>query len=130
MTYQCPKCGSCRVEAKGRARRAICATGALVGAVGGAAGVVGGAEFGFMFGAVAGPPGMIVGGIAGAIIGALAGAATGGAAGATLGEIVDDNILDDYACLDCAFSFGKVPNECLEQPIVETYPASYTNASS
>ena len=71
------------------------------------------------FGAVAGPPGMIVGGIAGAIIGALVGAATGGAAGATLGEIVDDNILDDYVCLNCAFSFGKAVNEFLEQSVVE-----------
>jgi hypothetical protein len=62
---------------------------------------------------------MIVGGIAGAIIGALVGAATGGAAGATLGEILDDNVLDDYVCLNCAFSFGKAMNEYLEQPIVD-----------
>jgi hypothetical protein len=47
----------------------------------------------------------VVGTITGGIIGCLLGGATGGALGAKLGEVVDQNILNNFICLDCGFAF-------------------------
>ncbi|WP_354681497.1 hypothetical protein [Cupriavidus plantarum] len=51
---------------------------------------------------------MSLGIIAGAILGGLLGGATGCSAGAALGELIDDKILDNYRCLDCAHVFGQM----------------------
>jgi hypothetical protein len=42
----------------------------------------------------------------GAILGGLIGAATGCITGAKLGEIIDDQVLDNYSCLNCGLSFS------------------------
>jgi len=68
----------------------------------------------------AGPPGAVIGGVAGAIFGALVAGAAGGSAGATLGEIVDENVLDNFVCLACEFSFGKTSGEDIESPFYES----------
>lgn len=107
MTYKCPRCGADRISTKGYARRLMCAVGAIAGAVGGATGAIGGAEVGAAAGLVAGPPGAIAGGLAGAIVGALVCSATACSAGAALGELIDENILDNFVCQSCHFSFGK-----------------------
>jgi hypothetical protein len=120
MIFQCPRCGSSCIVTKDHGRKTICTAGAIAGAFGGVTGIAGGAEIGVMAGLVAGPPGMIFGGIAGAIVGALAGAAAGGAAGAALGEIVDDNILDNFFCLSCEFSFGTAISSAPEQAVPES----------
>lgn len=107
MTTQCPRCHSTAVITKDLARK----VGALVGTVGGAAqgvtGAMAGAEVGAVIGVVAGPAGVVAGGMAGAILGGLAGAATGCIAGAKLGEVIDERVLDNYACLDCELSFNR-----------------------
>src|SRR5471030_2203798 len=104
MTYRCPRCGSDRIATKGYARRAACAVGMIAGAVGGAAGATTGAELGAVAGLVAGPPGAVVGGVAGAV----------------LGEVVDENILDNFVCLSCEFSFGKTNSEVPAQEFYES----------
>ena len=101
MTCQCPRCGADRIATKGFARRAVCAIGTIAGAVGGATGAA-------------------IRGVAGAIVGALVGGAAGGSAGATLGEIVDENVLDNFVCLTCEFSFGKTSGEAVEAPFYES----------
>src|SRR5471030_316550 len=45
------------------------------------------------------------------IVVALFGGAAGGAAGAVLGDVVDENILDNFVCLNCGFSFGKTNDQ-------------------
>ncbi len=106
MTTQCPRCHSTAVITKDIARK----VGALIGTVGGAAqgvtGAMAGAEVGSVIGLIAGPAGSAVGGMAGAILGGLAGAATSCIAGAKLGEVIDERVLDNYACLDCGLSFS------------------------
>lgn len=57
---------------------------------------------------IAGPTGMSLGIIAGAILGDLLGGATGCSAGATLGKLIDDKILNNYRCIDCAHTFSQV----------------------
>lgn len=39
---------------------------------------------------------------------------------ALLGEIVDENILDNFLCMDREFSFGKKSDEVLEPIFYET----------
>jgi hypothetical protein len=48
------------------------------------------------------------------------GGAAGGAAGAVLGEVVDENILDNFVCLSCEFSFGKTNSEGPAQEFYES----------
>jgi hypothetical protein len=91
MSTQCPRCHSTAVITKDLARKV---------------GAMAGAEVGAVIGVVAGPAGVVAGGMAGAILGGLAGAATGCIAGAKLGEVIDERVLDNYACLDCGLSFN------------------------
>jgi uncharacterized protein YcfJ len=58
-------------------------------------------------GMAAGPVGAVLGGFAGALLGGLLGGAAGGATGSKCGEYVDENILDNYQCLACGYSFNK-----------------------
>jgi hypothetical protein len=106
MTMTCPHCQSQRVATKDIAKK----TGGVLGMVGGAAsgtvGTLGGAELGATVGMIAGPAGVLIGGLAGAFFGALVGGAAGCVAGSKLGEVVDDNILDNYECLDCGHVFS------------------------
>lgn len=107
MTLKCPKCQSERIETKNYAKKTGSTIGTVAGAARGAAVVVAGAEIGATAGLIAGPVGVTIGSIAGAIIGGLVGGAVGGAAGAMFGEVVDDNILDNYQCLACEYTFSK-----------------------
>jgi hypothetical protein len=107
MTLTCPKCQSDRINTHDYAKRTCGAIGTVAGAVAGAAGCISGAEIGATAGLMAGPAGVAVGGIAGAIIGGLFGGAAGCAAGVALGEVVDDNVLDNYHCLACSYTFSK-----------------------
>lgn len=107
MASTCPRCQSRHIETLGYGRR-ICGTvGTVAGAASGAAGAMGGAEMGAAVGLLAGPLGALLGGVAGALIGGLAGAAVGGVAGSQLGRVVDENILDNYRCYSCGYTFGE-----------------------
>lgn len=107
MAVKCPQCKSKRINTYNYAKRTCAAIGTLAGAIAGAAGCIAGAEIGATAGIIGGPAGVAIGGIAGAIIGGLCGGAAGCAAGVALGEVVDDNILDNYYCLDCKYTFSK-----------------------
>ncbi len=107
MAVKCPQCKSKRINTYNYAKKTCAAIGTLAGAVAGTAGCIAGAEIGATAGIIGGPACIAIGGIAGAIIGGLCGGAAGCAAGVALGEVVDDNILDNYYCLDCKYTFSK-----------------------
>jgi hypothetical protein len=72
---------------------------------------------------IMGPAAAVVGAIAGAIIAGILGGITGGMAGARLGSIIDDNLLDNYRCLDCGHHFSAgdgPPNPFDEEPPSES----------
>jgi hypothetical protein len=96
MSISCPQCDSDRIRSKNIGRNAGSTIGTFAGAARGAS-----------LGAAAGPAGVIVGGIAGALMGGLFGGAAGGAVGSRIGKAVDDNILDNYQCKDCGYTFSK-----------------------
>ena len=109
MTLSCPHCHSERIHLNNYAKKTCGTIGTVAGAAVGVAGRIGGAEVGALVGLAAGPAGAALGGIAGAIIGGLFGGAAGCAVGVKLGEVVDNNILDNYLCLDCDYTFSKDP---------------------
>ena len=91
MSLQCPKCQSERIDVLNSGKKAFGTIGTIVGCVGGVVAGLSGAR-------VIG--GMFVGGIA------------GGTTGAALGEVVDENILNNFHCLDCRYKFS------LHRPII------------
>jgi hypothetical protein len=64
---------------------------------------------GTMVGRFFGPPGILLGGTAGLVIAGISGAMIGGSTGARLGTMLDNNILNNYRCLNCKKSFSE-PN--------------------
>lgn len=107
VSFNCPNCRSTRVSALGYARKVGGAVGAVAGVASGAAGILGGAEAGAALGVFAGPLGILVGGLFGAVLGGVAGGVVGCAAGAQLGDVVDSNVLENYRCLSCGYTFGE-----------------------
>ena len=87
------------------------------GATTGAAGLFQGAQVGWAAASSMVPTGMPYTKIAGAIIGGIIGATTGCAIGLSLGELLDDNVLHNYRCLSCGFTFS--PNR-IKQPTFTT----------
>jgi hypothetical protein len=107
MTLICPKCHSERIDTRNLARKAGGTLGTLAGATSGAAGLFQGARAGWAAASIIAPQGMAYTRIAGAIIGGIVGATTGCAIGVSLGELVDDNVLDNYCCLACDYTFSQ-----------------------
>lgn len=107
---QCPRCASVRITSLNTGRKAGGAIGTLAGAAIGLPRVMTaaatGSRVGASFGLLAGPAGIATGSIAGGIIGALIGGASGCITGTALGELLDQNVLDNYRCLDCRHSFS------------------------
>ena len=107
MSLQCPKCQSEQVATRNYARKTGGAIGTIAGGIGGLSAAWNGARIGWATAAlIMGPPAMPIGGMAGAIIGCFVGALAGGTAGITLGEAIDNNILDNYQCLGCGYTFS------------------------
>lgn len=104
----CPACGSDRIHTHHLARNAVGDVGTVTGATAGAAGALSGAEAGAAVGVTAGPAGVVVGALVGAVTGALIGASAGRAIGRKVGRVVDDHLFDNYECLDCGHTFGKL----------------------
>ena len=44
------------------------------------------------------------------------GGTTGASAGVALGSVLDEQVLDNYRCLDCDYCFRSVPHEDSEAP--------------
>jgi hypothetical protein len=107
MTLQCPQCHSFQINTLNHGRKTGSTVGTVAGAASGASSSLTGARIGASVGAVAGPLGSVVGGFAGALFGGFIGGVAGGTAGSKLGEFVDDNILDNYQCLRCGYTFSK-----------------------
>ena len=107
MSLQCPQCQSEQVVTLNYARRTGGAIGTLAGGYGGYSAAFSGARLGSAAASmILGAPGGVIGGVAGAIIGGFVGALAGGTAGIALGEAIDNKILDNYRCLNCAFTFS------------------------
>ena len=109
MTLICPRCNTGRIITRDRARKVVGAVGMAAGATTGAAGLFQGAQAGWNAASAISPPSMPYTRIAGALIGGIIGATTGCAIGLSLGELVDDNVLHNYCCLSCRFTFS--PNK-------------------
>lgn len=103
---RCPHCQSARVDTLNVGRKAGSTIGSVAGATSCVAMALSGAETGATVGAIGGPFGSIFGGIAGAVVAGLLGSAAGSAAGSAVGAAIDDNILDNYRCLSCGYTFG------------------------
>lgn len=103
---RCPHCQSARVDTLNVGRKAGSTIGSVAGATSCVAMALSGAETGATVGAIGGPFGSIFGGIAGAVIAGLLGSAAGSAAGSAVGAAIDDNILDNYRCQSCGYTFG------------------------
>ena len=97
MTLQCPRCHSSQIGSINQGRKVASTIGS----------VTGGAESAIkamqtirqLVPANAPISSMILAGCVGAV--------AGGIIGSKLGEFVDDNILDNYQCLHCGYTFSK-----------------------
>lgn len=116
MSLQCPQCQSEQIVTRNYARKTGGAIGTVAGGYGGYTAAFNGARLGSVSaGMILGPPGTVIGGVAGAIIGGFVGALAGGSAGIALGEAIDNNILDNYQCLACEFTFS-LSDESTQSP--------------
>lgn len=106
MILQCPSCKSIRIAANHTGRKVCASVGTLAGAASGIAAAASGGRIGLAVGAVAGPAGSVLAGLTGAMIGGAVGAIVVGSAGAALGDFVDENILDNFECLQCGHTFS------------------------
>lgn len=105
MKNTCPHCNSNRIVPRNHGRKA-CST---LGTFAGAHLAVRSIRMGTMVGRFFGPPGILLGGTAGLVIAGISGAMIGGSTGARLGTMLDNNILNNYRCLNCKKSFSE-PN--------------------
>ena len=116
MSLECPRCQSNRIGSNNYGKKTAGVVGAGAGTVGGVSAASTGAAYGASLGFVAGPVGSVVGSLSGAIIGGLVGGTTGASAGVALGSVLDDQVLDNYRCLDCDYCFRSAPSEDTEVP--------------
>jgi hypothetical protein len=122
MTPTCPRCQSSHVAARNHARKTAGTIGAVAGAASSFSTAMKGAQMGQRLGLLGGPAGMAMGTIAGAILGGLLGGAAGCSAGIALGGLIDDNVLANYCCLECSYTFGHVSAR------LATTPSSFATA--
>lgn len=105
MISTCPKCRSDRITTRDYGKRAGAAIGAVTGAVDGFSEALKGVAKCGAAGLAGRPHTALFGGIACAVMGAFVHGAAGGVAGATVGQVIDDNILKNFRCLDCQLNF-------------------------
>ena len=102
MILQCPNCKSIRIAVNHSARKVCASVGSLAGAVSGIAAAASGGRIGV----AVGPAGSVLAGLTGTLVGGAVGAIVVGSAGAALGDFVDENILDNFECLQCGYAFS------------------------
>ncbi|MEX6662479.1 hypothetical protein [Pseudomonas sp. W2-17] len=107
MSLNCPKCSSDHVRKRNTAMKTGAVIGATGGAISGFSGALAGAEMGALAGALAGPVGIPIGGIGGAVFGALIVGTAGCITGSRIGGIVDQEVLDNYCCVNCDYTFNN-----------------------
>jgi hypothetical protein len=103
----CARCQSERVETRSYGKKIGGAIGAAAGVTSGVALVLSGAEAGAVLGSLAGPVGLAAGGLAGSLIAVMMSGVAGCAAGAAFGNVVDENVLDKYRCVECGYTFSQ-----------------------
>ena len=103
----CARCQSERVETQNYGKKIGGAVGAAAGVTSGVALVLSGAEAGAALGSMAGPVGLVAGGLAGSVIAVMMSGVAGCAAGAAFGNVVDENVLDKYRCVECGYTFSQ-----------------------
>lgn len=106
-SIRCPSCRSPHIDSYDHGRRLCAAVGTVSGVTIGVSSAAVGAETGAIVGMVAGPVGAALAGFAGAILGGLVGASLGCATGAKVGNLIDEQVLDNYACLSCGHEFHR-----------------------
>jgi len=116
MPLECPRCQSTRIGSNNYGKKTAGVVGAGAGAVSGVSAASTGALYGSAVGLVGGPVGVTLGRVTGAIIGGLVGGTTGASAGVALGSVLDEQVLDNYRCLDCDYCFRSAPSEDSEMP--------------
>lgn len=105
MNIKCPKCLSHAVDRKDHARKVGTTVGLAAGTASSITAVNYGADIGTKAAAVFGPNCLAIGGILGTILCIMGGATSGAIVGSTLGGVVDDNLLDNFICLQCNHQF-------------------------
>lgn len=103
----CPRCQSDRIETRSYGKKIGGAVGAAAGVGSGIALVLSGADVGAALGSVAGPAGIVAGGLAGGVLAVLMSGSAGCAAGAAFGNVIDENVLDKYRCVECGHAFSQ-----------------------
>jgi hypothetical protein len=106
-TICCPRCKSSKIITLDHGRKIGGMVGAVAGAARGTSATLGGAKTGDALSTVAGPSGVILGSLAGIVMDALICGAAGCTTGAIAGEAIDENLLNNYQCQACGFTFGK-----------------------
>lgn len=107
QTLLCPRCQSERIETRGYGKKIGGTVGAAAGIGSGIALVLSGADVGAAIGSVAGPAGIVAGGLAGGVLAVLMSGSAGCAAGAAFGNLIDENVLDKYRCVECGHAFSQ-----------------------
>ena len=97
MYLQCPKCQSSQIGSINQGRKVAASIGSVAGGAEGAIKAM--QTIRQLVPANAPISTMILAGCVGAV--------AGGIIGSKLGEFVDDNILDNYQCLRCGYTFSK-----------------------
>jgi hypothetical protein len=103
----CPRCQSERIETRSYGKKIGGAVGAVAGIGSGMALVLSGADVGAAIRPAAGPAGTVQSGLAGGVLAVLMSGSAGCVAGAAFGDVIDENVLDKYRCVECGHAFSQ-----------------------
>lgn len=98
----CPRCQSERVETRGYGKKIGGAMGAIAGIGSGIALVLSGADLGAVTSA-----GTKTDGLARGVLAVLKSGSAGCVAGAAFGNVIDEDVLDKYRCVECGHAFNQ-----------------------
>ena len=101
MTLSCPNCHSQQIDSKNQGRKTASTIGSVAGAADGASKMLN-----HIHAIIPIKPSM-----GSVVLSGFIGAVAGGVIGSKFGEFVDDNILDNYLCLKCGYTFSKQPDQ-------------------
>lgn len=103
----CPRCQSERVETRSYGKKIGGALGAIAGIGSGMALVLSGADISKVGGSMAVSSDTAAGGLAGGVLVVLRSGSAGCTAGADFGNVIDENVLDKYRCVECGHAFSQ-----------------------
>lgn len=103
----CPRCQSERIETRSYGKKIGGTVGAVAGIGSGMALILSGADIRAAIGSVADPADTMASGLAGGVLAVLMSGSAGCAAGAAFGNVIDENVLDKYRCVECGHAFSQ-----------------------